>query len=181
VLAIGIPAGAAFYRYVSVGRANAKTVAQESAAYRKELVDKYLSIAEDHALLGYGRANFPVIAGMPSVDNYYLLLALWHGFIATAVLVILLFGTTVRLFRRGFREAKLGLPQPSLSFTLAGIFVALIFTLGTVYMGTQVIPMVAMLIGWSDAYLFAPIRMESQNSPVAIEPAVAFRFARVIT
>ena len=34
VLAIGIPTGAAFYSYISVGRAHATTVAQESAAYR---------------------------------------------------------------------------------------------------------------------------------------------------
>jgi len=55
-------------------------------------VDQYLSVAEDHALLGYGRNNFPVIGGMTSIDNYYLLLSLLHGFIASSVLVILLFG-----------------------------------------------------------------------------------------
>jgi hypothetical protein len=181
MLAIGIPVGSAFYSYVSVGRANAKSVAQESAAYRKELIDKYMSVAEDHAFLGYGRNNFPEVPGMPSVDNYYLLLALWHGFTATVILLILFFGLTIRLFRRGFLEAELGLPQPSLSFTLAGILIAIVFTLGTVYMGTQVIPMVAMLIGWSDAYLLAPMREGTSESVSSSVTRASFRFARVVT
>lgn len=180
-LAIGIPVGSAFYSYVSVGRANAKTVAQESAAYRKELVDKYMGVAEDHAWLGYGRNNFPIVAGMPSIDNYYLLLSLWHGFTASILLLILFFSVTVRLFRRGFREAEMGLPRPSLSFTLAGTMVAVIFTLATVYMGTQVIPMVAMLIGWSDGYLRAPLRAFPEHGLVSLAPRATLRFARVVT
>lgn len=180
-LAIAIPVGAAFYSYVSVGRANATSTAQESAAYRKELVDKYMGIAEDHAWLGYGRNNFPQVPGMPSVDNYYLLLALWHGFTASALLLILLFSIITRLFRRGFLEAELGLPCPSLSFTLAGIMVAILFTLGTVYMGTQVTPMVAMLIGWSEAYLQSPMQATHAESTDSVASAAAFRFARVVT
>ena len=111
-------------------------------------MDQYLSVAEDHALLGYGRNNFPVIGGMTSIDNYYLLLSLLHGFIASSVLVILLFGTTIRLFRRGLLETDLGFPQPSLAFTLAAILVAVIFTLATVYMAG----MVRRLFGCSNAH-----------------------------
>jgi hypothetical protein len=181
VLAIGVPTGAAFYSYVSVGRANAKSVSQESAAYRKELVDKYLTIAEDQAWLGYGRSNFPIVAGMSSIDNYYLLLSLWHGFIASGLLIILLFGTTIRLFRRGLLEADLGFPRPSLAFTLAGILSAVIFTLATVYMGTQVIPIVAMLLGWSDAYLLGPMCLRVSGATASVEPVTPLRFTRVVT
>ncbi len=181
VLAIGIPVGSGFYSYVSVGRANAKSVAQESAAYRKELVDKYLSVAEDHALLGYGRNNFPVVSGMSSIDNYYLLLSLWHGFTASALLLTIFISITIRLFRRGFREAESSLPRPSLSFTLAGILISVIFTLATVYMGTQVVPMVAMLIGWSEGYLLAPMATRSIELPVAPVRTSDLRFARVVT
>jgi len=128
-------------------------------------VDQYLSVAEDHALLGYGRNNFPVIGGMTSIDNYYLLLSLLHGFIASSVLVILLFGTTIRLFRRGLLETDLGFPQPSLAFTLAAILVAVIFTLATVYMGDQVIPLVAMLLGWSEVIWLLQCARNPQNPP----------------
>jgi hypothetical protein len=138
-------------------------------------VDQYLSVAEDHALLGYGRNNFPVIGGMTSIDNYYLLLSLLHGFIASSVL------TTIRLFRRGLLETDLGFPQPSLAFTLAAILVAVIFTLATVYMGDQVIPLVAMLLGWSDGYLVAPMRTQPAKSTVSLGTAVPFGFTRVVT
>ena len=36
---IGLPAGSAFYSYASVGRAHAKSISQETAAYRMELLD----------------------------------------------------------------------------------------------------------------------------------------------
>ncbi len=52
-LAVGIPAGIAAYSYASVGRARRRTASQESAAYRKELIDKYVDVALDHALLGW--------------------------------------------------------------------------------------------------------------------------------
>ena len=179
-LAIGIPVGSAFYSYVSVGRANAKTTSQETAAYRKELIDKYMSVAEAHAMFGYGRNNFPIVAGMTSVDNYYLLLSLWHGFIASGILLILFFMTVIRLFLRGLHEFDLGLQGPFLSFTLAATFVAILFTLSTVYMGTQVIPIVAMLLGWSDGYLIAPIQDHRSPAPVAVSVS-NLRFARVVT
>ena len=181
-LAIGIPVGSAFYSYVSVGRANAKTTSQETAAYRKELIDKYMGVAEDHAMFGYGRNNFPIVAGMTSVDNYYLLLSLWHGFIASGTLLILFFMTGIRLFLRGLRESDLGLPGPSLSFTLAATFLAVVFTLSTVYMGTQVIPIVAMLLGWSDSYLISPTGPQPRLLPAPTVVSVSnFRFARVVT
>lgn len=180
-LAVMIPVGSAFYSYVSVGRANAKSVAQESAAYRKELIDKYMGIAEDHAWLGYGRNNFPEVPGMPSVDNYYLLLALWHGFTATILLLVIMLSLVVRLFRRGFVESALGMTQPSLAFTLAGTIVAVLFTLGTVYMGTQVIPMVGMLLGWSDSYLASPAKSVREHSAALSNPVSGLQFARIVT
>jgi len=146
---------------------NADTVLNQADWFTAEK-DKYLTIAEDHAKLGYGRSNFPIVAGMTSIDNYYLLLSLWHGFIASGLLIFLLFGTTIRLFRRGLRETDLGFPRPSLAFTLAGILVAVIFTLATVYMGTQVIPIVAMLLGWSDAYLLGPMCSEVSESAASV-------------
>jgi len=88
---------------------NADTVLNQADWFTAEK-DKYLTIAEDHAKLGYGRSNFPIVAGMTSIDNYYLLLSLWHGFIASGLLIILLFGTSIRLFRRGLRETDLGFP-----------------------------------------------------------------------
>jgi hypothetical protein len=48
-------------------------------------------------------------------------------------------------------------------------------------MGDQVIPLVAMLLGWSDGYLVAPMRTQPAKSTVSLGTAVPFGFTRVVT
>src|SRR5579883_773903 len=76
VIVAGGTLGFVIFNYASVGRAAAKTEEQETAAYRKELLDKYQGIAIKGGALGYGRLTWPKVPGMPSVDNYYLLMDL---------------------------------------------------------------------------------------------------------
>lgn len=52
-IVVGTPAVLAFKSYVAVGRAGAKTVAQESAAYRKELMEN-ISIWRSNGVSGVG-------------------------------------------------------------------------------------------------------------------------------
>ena len=52
--------------------------------------------------------------------------------------------------RRGLREAA---GAPSLLFTFAGIFLAIFVSLGTVYLGEQVLPLLFFLLGWAQAAL----------------------------
>jgi len=155
ILLVGIPAGIALYRYSAVGRAAAKTAAQETAAYRKELIDKYVAIAVDHSVLGWGRNTWPKVPGMPSIDNYYLLLALMHGLPAAAFFTATVAAMTIRLMAAGMRQTPPIRPGSSLAFTLAGIYVGIGFAVATVYMGKQVVPLFAMLTGWSEGYLLS--------------------------
>jgi hypothetical protein len=180
IVAIGIPAGIASYSYAAVGRAAAKTASQESAAYRKELIDKYVAIAIDHAWFGWGRNGWPKVAGMPSIDNYYLLLSLMHGVPATALLLTLLAAMFARLLRNGMRAGMLKPKGSSLSFRLAGIFAGFAFAILTVYMGDNVIPIFFTLTGFAEGYLVAGGDASlQQHAPVA--PAVPKpRFAVVL-
>lgn len=89
MVVIGTPTVIAFKSYVSVGRERATSVAQESAAYRKELMDKYIDIALERSIWSWGRTTWPKIPGMPSIDNYYLLLALMHGVLALGFLLLI--------------------------------------------------------------------------------------------
>lgn len=180
VVAIGIPAASMFYAYASVGRAAAKTVAQESAAYRKELIDKYLDIAIAQSALGYGRNTWPKILEMPSIDNYYLMLALMHGFVVVALFVASLVSAIVRLFRRGLVESRYGELRPSFGFTLAGCLVLIMVSIATVYLGTQLIPLTALVIGWSEGYLLTPLAVpQFQKSNMTAMPSL-HRFARIV-
>ncbi len=155
VVAIGIPVAIQSYQYAAVGREKAKTVSQESAAYRKELMDKYVDIAEHHALLGWGRTQWPKVSGMPSIDNHYLLLALMHGLGAPIIFLGLLIATTVRLLRNGFAHAPLKPSGSSLSFTLAGIVIGSTFTYFTVYLGENALPILFLILGYAEGYLLA--------------------------
>ena len=155
ILLIGIPAGIALYRYSAVGRAAAKSPAQETAAYRKELIDKYVAIVLDHSVWGWGRNTWPKVPGMPSIDNYYLLLALMHGLPAMVFFTSIVAAMTIRLMLAGMRQLPPIRPGSSLAFTLAGIYLGIAFAVATVYMGKQVIPLFAMLTGWSEGYLLS--------------------------
>jgi len=150
---VGIPAVSSFYSYASVGRVHAKTASQETAAYRMELLDKYVALALKHPALGYGRNTWPKDPTAPSIDNYYLLLTLMHGVVAVTILVTIMITMIFRLIRWELRSPISAPPGSSLGFTLAGIFVVYAVTIATVYMGLQTIPIFALITGWSEGYL----------------------------
>ena len=179
VVVVGLPALIALWTYASVGRAAAKSVSQETAAYRKELIDKYVDIALEHSIWGWGRNTWPKLESMPSIDNYFLLLAMMHGLVALAFLGAVFVAMSVRLFRRGMR----GPPQPegtSLEFTLVGIYAAFGITLATVYMGNQVMPLFFLLTGWAEGYLCQGETVQAAGSPVSLPAPGAFRFRRIL-
>ena len=150
---IGIPIIIAFWSWASVGREHATSDSQETAAYRKELIDKYVDIAVERSWWGWGLIKWPKVLGMPSIDNYYLLLALMHGLLALGCFVGLIFYMSRRLFVRGMR-APPNLPRGgSLAFTLLAVYIAIGFSVATVYMGNQVVPLLFLISGWAEGYL----------------------------
>jgi hypothetical protein len=182
ILAVGIPAGMVGYSYASVGRAAATTTSQESAAYRKELLDKYVDIAIERSALGWGRNGWPKVAGMPSIDNYYLLLSLMHGVPATALLLLLVGVTMARLLRDGMKAGMLTPRGSSLSFRLAGIYAGFAFSVLTVYMGDNVIPIFFTVLGLADSYLCAggDMALKTHGAPTPASLPKAARFAVVL-
>jgi hypothetical protein len=137
-------------QYASVGRSAAGTAEQETAAYRKELIDKYMVIAESGGLLGYGRFNWPKVSGMPSIDNYYLLLTLMHGPAGLALFVLLLLCAVIRLSRHAFRMQHLSRDEVMKSFTLLACILTIAISVVTVYMDMQVMVLLYLLIGWGE-------------------------------
>lgn len=182
-LCIGLPAGIMALKWASVPRHLAKSVSQETAAYRKELLDKYIDIAMEHALFGWGRNTWPKVAGMPSIDNHYLLLSLMHGLMALLSLWGIMLTTSVRLFWSSMRRPP---PKPlgsDLGFTLCSIYGVFAMTVLTVYMGEQTVPVFFLFTGWADGYLLrkrapAPERVEGAE-PIPV--ALPHRFRRVIS
>jgi hypothetical protein len=180
VILIGIPTAMAFLSYVSVGRAHATSVNQETAAYRKELVDKYADIAMRKSVLGWGRNTWPKVAGMESIDNYYLQLTLMHGLLALGLFVAIIVTMMVRLGRFGARVSVRHKEEGSLAFTLLSIYVVIAFSIATVYMGNQLLPIFAVITGWAEGLLQSPLHQGAKSTAVAT-PFRQFQFQRVVT
>jgi hypothetical protein len=152
-LAAGAALGAwLLAEYLDVAPGAAMTMSQESALYRKVLFEQYFEIALDRAWLGWGLTTWPKVPGMPSIDNYWLLLSLMHGL--PAMLLLGMLGlATVQCVRLGLNEPR---ESASPAFTLAGAFVAVVVAISTVYLGEQVLPTVFFLLGWSQALQARP-------------------------
>ncbi|MEP7338946.1 MAG: O-antigen ligase family protein [Acidobacteriota bacterium] len=166
---VGIPAYLGFQSYVSVGREGATSATQETAAYRKELFDKYLKIAQEKAAWGWGQNTWPPVPGLPSIDNHFLNLALRHGFIALGFFCVIILAVTWRLGSYCIRSPR-NAPGNSLAFTLLAAQVAITISLATVFMGLQAEPLFFILCGWADALVATEV---AQQEPL-------FQFRRVL-
>lgn len=173
-----LPAFIWFIQWAGVGRENAKDDNQETAAYRLELLSEYMDIAMQQALWGWGLTKWPQVDGMPSIDNYYLLLLLMHGTLALSLFLGLLLLMLARLLTHALTRPN---PEPlgsSLAFTLAGAYVAYMISVATVYMGLQTMPFLFLLTGWAESYLHSGRESYLTTTPVSQTPA--FRFRRIL-
>jgi hypothetical protein len=151
VVGVGALIGAwALGNYLDIKPGAAITASQESALYRKILFEKYLDIALHHLWFGWGVTTWPKVPGMESIDNYYLLLSLMHGVPAMLMLVLMLLGCSLQCVRRGLGEAP-GTHSPAFAF--AGIFITIFVSLGTVFLGGQVLPTLFLVLGWAQGWL----------------------------
>ena len=182
---IALPIYWAFTSYVSVSRNQSASETQESAAYRHELIEKYIVIVEERPTWGWGFTDdprggqaFPIVDGMGSIDNHYLLLALWHGEYALALMVMILVWTPIRLLIFGSRRSPDD-PDGLLAFALAGVFITFAVSIGTAWLGGQTQPMLFMVVGWSEGLLLAPIRLrQAVNEPIV--DCMPYQFERVM-
>jgi len=150
---IGGPAVFAFFSYLDVKPGETMTMSQESAVYRKVLMEKYADIALDHAWLGWGRNTWPKVGGMESIDNYYLLLSLMHGLLSTGLLVAVMLWLMARLLIQGLKEPA---GHNSLSLCLMGTIASVLVSLVTVYLGENVLPAFFFILGWAEGFLQDP-------------------------
>lgn len=181
LVGIGIPVVGAFLSWASVGRENALTDNQETAAYRYELIEEYMEIGDEKEWFGWGLTAWPKVPGMESIDNYFLLLYLMHGKIAVYLLVYILFGTMIRLIVFAMKKSN---PEPlgsSLAFTMAAIYLGYIVAIATVFMGFQTATMIMMITGWAEAYMRSAVpdgkKIEAKENQVLKQ---GFQFRRVL-
>jgi hypothetical protein len=171
--------------YVSVTRDQSASETQETAAYRHELIQKYIVIAEERPIWGWGFTDdpgggqaFPILDGMKSIDNHYLLLALEHGEFALALMVAILIWTPLRLLIYAERRAY-GDPDGLLAFVLLGVYITFAVSIATVWLGGQTQPMLFLVAGWSEGLLLVPSRVR-QTMTQSVASPIPYKFERVM-
>jgi hypothetical protein len=173
IVIVSLPAYTGFENYLSVSRFGVSDPEAQSAAYRREMMSKYVAIAEERPTFGWGQDRngkglYPVVEGMVSIDNQYLLLALNFGVYALGAMVLILLWVPIRLCRLSFRNPHSDI-NASLAVTLLGIFIVCGISMATVYLGAQTEPIFFLVVGWSEALLGQPLALALR------EPASAAR------
>ena len=146
VLLISIGVTFFLWEYASVGRQASETQAQETASYRRELLENYIPLVKEQPLFGYGKVGVPVVGGQKSIDNQYLLMALRHGAPAAGLnILVALIPTTLLLL--SMRRRTPGNPLGEVAGTLGVVLLSSLFIQATVYSGPQTTQILFLLLG----------------------------------
>jgi hypothetical protein len=165
-----------FYHYTNVSDPGAIVNEQQgSALYRRQMNELYQPIVKQGGFLGWGVLSRPVLPGMFSVDNEFLLVHLAYGNAGYILFLLIAAETFRRLIVRSWRLQE----REDQAFVIVLLAAMAVFWISiyTVYMGEQMPQIAFLLIGWSQSVL-----------PVSTGPAVAsenvvrsrFTFRRII-
>ncbi|OQW95643.1 MAG: hypothetical protein BWK79_01770 [Beggiatoa sp. IS2] len=178
---VGIPAVKWFIDYATAPYAESRS--QETIIYRWDLVVNYIDIAKEKLIWGWGRTGWPKVPGQKSVDNYFLLLFLGHGITSLGFLVTILLLTMTRLFIHSMFQPVANPPGSSLGFTLFSLYIVVIWSIATVWLGHQTQPLLFLIVGWSEGYLHSNhenLRENSTTVATTVSPQ-KFKFRRVLS
>jgi hypothetical protein len=179
-LLAGVPTLLAMKGYLSVKRSKAVSVAQETIAYRRELLEKYVDTMLQKSEWGWGHNTWPRVPGMDSIDNQYLLLPIQHGLVSLGFFLAIFLGTGTRLCRLGVRAPR-GSQESDLALTFFASYVVIASTLTSVYLGVQTVQLFFFLTGWSEGLLLKMRSGQLAAVSVATLPPPLFHFQRVMT
>jgi hypothetical protein len=146
-LAVGIPLYSMGKDYVSGPTAQIGSE-QQTAQYRKQMIDNYIPIAEWGGAFGWGN-SFPHVGGQESIDNEYLLVWLLQGYVGLTALILILVEGTASLVRAGIKARSIR--EQHFVFTLLGTLLGLAACVSTVWLADQAYQMFFLIIGWSQA------------------------------
>jgi hypothetical protein len=139
----------AFKKYTEGTFQTTRSEEQRNAIYRAELWTNYAPIVARNPLWGWGESDFPKVPAQPSIDDEYLLILVTRGYLGLVVFSIIAADSILRLVWVGLRFPNE--ENRMFSFCLMGNIAGVMLTIGTVYLGSQVVPMYFILIGWSQA------------------------------
>jgi len=157
ILIVGACAGAYSYfsHYTNItDPGTIKDEQQGSALYRRQMLDRYRPIVQQGGWLGQGTLSHPVVPGMFSIDNEYLLIHIAYGH-AGYILILLVGAETLRRLIVSSWKLKAREDQ-GLAVAILGAMAVFWVSIATVYMGEQVPQIAFLVIGWSGSVGVGP-------------------------
>ncbi|MGD0861067.1 MAG: O-antigen ligase family protein [Terracidiphilus sp.] len=143
---------------------------QGSALYRRQMNELYEPIVKQGGFLGWGVLSRPILPGMFSIDNEFLLVHLAYGN-SGYILFMLIAAESFRGLV--VRSWKLETPEDqAFAIVLLAAMTMFWISITTVWMGEQLPQIAFLLIGWSQSIL--PV---STGPAAATEIAAPSRFA----
>jgi hypothetical protein len=140
-------------QYADIDPTHAQTEMAGAAAYRLEMLYKYLPLVHENLLWGWGYLTVPEKVGLRSIDNEFLRILLIHGIIAMVFFLSIFIVAMVRLLKRGMSPRCKDVVERSFCMTMLGIYFMLGVSLVTVWMGGQIKPLFFILAGWTQGFL----------------------------
>jgi hypothetical protein len=161
-------------RYTDVDIDHAASEAQRNAVYRRELIQTFVPIIKERPAFGWGITTLPTLNGQRSIDNEYLLLAATQGLVGLGLFLLVLFGSTVRLYK--LARQPLRMEDRALVFAHLTVLMGLMTALTTVYLGEQALLLLFLIVGWIHGMKQAAVNGRTR---VAVVPE--FQFQKVLT
>ena len=148
VLVLIIVGGLAYTGLKSYTAGPTTSEEQETAQYRQHLLDNYIPIAKEGGPWGWG-LEFPRVGGQGSIDNEFLFVALTQGWVGLLAFCLIAGETILHMFA----SATLASDKSDRYFawSMLGIFIGLLATSFTVFLGLQPFQLFFLLAGWSQA------------------------------
>jgi len=139
---------------------------QENAQYRSELLDHYVPVAEAGGAWGWGQ-DFPRIGGQGSIDNEYLFVALTQGSVGLLAFCMIALESLYYMLSGALHNATQR--DRYFNYSLLGIFVGLLITIFTVFLGNQPYQLFFLLAGWSQAARFGEVGRSIQPQRALVQ------------
>jgi hypothetical protein len=160
-----------FAHYTNVSDPGAVVSEQQgSALYRRQMIERYQPIVRQGGWLGSGLLSHPIVPGMFSVDNEYLLVHLAYGHSGYILFLLIAAETFRRLILHAWRLK--GQEDQGFAIVLLGAMAVFWISIATVYMGEQIPQAAFLLIGWSGS-----IQPGSTGPAAAPEGAAGSKFS----
>ncbi len=148
-----------FIPYTEVNPGLSRSETEENIAYRGEIYRRYTELAYQSPTWGWGTLEQPLLSGLKSIDNEYLLLFLQKGLVGLTLFIGMVGWSFLRLLKRGLQTSTKDLAELSFTFTLIGVLFTLAFSFVTVFMGMQTEMIFFMVLGWAEGFVLTKGRV----------------------